>query len=233
MMDPQWTSRFVVEADPRAGSFVFDMPPEWWSRPYEYDWASRFAEANDVALDAASGVPHPLKFYLVDHCREVHAVDLDERITDPAAIRAETESAYQVEMPQRYLDDVDYRLASLTDLPYADGTFDKVYCISVLEHLRDPFNKWPWLLPLRPLLGFVTPTIELSLREFRRVLKDDGLMVLTFDHPRISLAYVDHLVQSLGLEFAGPHDYAIPADALAWPERGLRCFRAVLRKRRA
>ena len=232
-MSKQWTSRFVLSSDPALQNFVFDLPEEWWSRPYEYAWAASFAEPNDVALDAASGIPHPLKFYLADRCQAVHAVDLDERILAPEAIREEVKSTYGVDLARHYLDGIDYRRASLTELPYADRTFDKVYCISVLEHMRDPLNKWPWLLAFRPLLGFLQPTIEQAMREFRRVLKEDGLMVLTFDHPRISLRYVEHLVQHLELEFAGPHDYAVPSDALLWDTRQLRCFRAVLRKRRA
>lgn len=230
-MEAHWSSRFVLEDDPSAAHFVFDLPPAWWSRPYEYAWAANFAARGDVALDAASGVPHPLKFFLLDRGCDVHAVDIDERITDDDAIRADVRAAYGIDLADRYLAGVQHRKASLTALPYADRTFDKVYCISVLEHLRDRFNKWPWLLPLRPLLGWVDATIEQSLREFRRVLKDDGLMVLTFDHPRISLRYFEHLVDRLGLAFAGPHDSAVPAGALTWSERRLRCYRVVLRKR--
>ena len=231
--DAKWVSRFVLESDPQSRHFVFDLPGQWWSRPYEYRWASEFAEPGDVALDAASGVPHPLKFFLVDHCAEVHAVDIDERITDDEAIRRDVREVYGTEVAQHLIDGVEHRKASLTALPYPDGKFDKVYCISVLEHLSDPFNKWPWLLPLRSLLGFLSPTIEASLREFRRVLKDDGLMVLTFDHPRISLQYVQYLVDRLGLEFAGPCDFSKPAGVLNWEGRGLCCVRVVLRKRRS
>jgi SAM-dependent methyltransferase len=46
-------------------------------------------------------------------------------------------------------------------LPFADATFDTVFCSQVLEHVPEP-----WL----------------ALAEFRRVLKDDGHLILTVPH---------------------------------------------------
>ena len=226
----RWESRFVRSTDPASRHFMFPLPEAWWSRPYEYHWAASFCEPNDVALDAASGVPHPLKFYLAERGNEVHAVDIDARIVDDGAILQDVTDVYGVDLDPLLLQRVGHRLASLTSLPYADGMFDKVYCISVLEHLRDLFNKWPWLLPVKPLLPFLPDTIEASLREFRRVLKDDGLIVLTFDYPRINLDYLRRLVDRLDLAFAGPVDFSDSGDVLTWSERGLKCVRVVLRK---
>ena len=78
---------------------------------------------------------------------------------------------------------------------------------------------------------FLDHDVELALREFRRVLKDDGLVVLTFDYPRIDLKYFDYLARRLDFEFAGGIDYGIPDNALHWDTRDLRCFRALLRKK--
>ena len=229
------TSRFVVCGDPRADRFIFDIPPAWWSRSYEYEWASRFARTNDVALDAASGVCHPLKFYLADHCREVHACDLDPRIDSPGAIREEVAEVFGADaaanLPSKYLDGVCYAKAALHAMPYADATFDRVYCISVIEHLDDGFNRYPLCGRLRPLLRHIPgwkQDVRRTLKEFKRVLKPGGQVVLTFDYPRINLAYFGDVVREVGLRYAGPVEDRLPADAIHEPRKKLYCYRAVL-----
>lgn len=77
--------------------------------------------------------------------------------------------------------------------------FDRVFCISVLEHLHDFFTRHAgWRVP-----GFLRfafrRDIEQSLREFRRVLTEDGVIVLTFDHPNINLDYLFEVTAGTGL----------------------------------
>jgi ubiquinone/menaquinone biosynthesis C-methylase UbiE len=55
---------------------------------------------------------------------------------------------------------VHFDVADLHKLPYPDDTFDAVYCISVLEHSTD--------------YGVI-------IGEFRRVLKPEGMLIVTFD----------------------------------------------------
>ena len=230
-------SRFVRTSDVRRDHFIYPLPSSWWSRGYEYAWAAGFAEAGDVALDAASGIEHPLKFYLVDHCRRCYACDADRRITDPGAIKAAVLAAagnWQLDpSSERYLEEVDYCRAHLEELPYPDRKFDKIYCISVLEHLPDQFNKHAWMRPWRGLLPFAVRQVELALREFYRTLKEDGLLVLTLDYPRIDLGYFVPLVEEIGFAFSGNLNLELPEDALYSPAHQLYCFRAVLRKNSA
>jgi SAM-dependent methyltransferase len=119
----------------------------------------------------------------------------------------------------------------VTNLPYRDGMFDRIFCISVLEHLDDFFNRHAgWRVP--GLLRFAFHrAIEQSLREFRRVLTDDGVIVLTFDHPDINLDYLFEVTGDTGLEPAGEVRRDIPPDALFCEPLGLRCFRLVLKKK--
>ena len=56
--------------------------------------------------------------------------------------------------------DVTFQSGDISALPFDDNTFQVVYCISVLEH---------------------TENYPAIIREFRRVLADDGMLIVTFD----------------------------------------------------
>ena len=230
-MDDILKSRFVHKSDPGSDDFVYRLPDCWWSRIYEYEWSRNFCRENDVVLDAACGLEHPLKFYLLDHCRECYACDLDDRLIDRdvmAKLCAEAWTGSDEPFPDRYLDAIHYEKASLSAMPYEDALFDRVFCISVLEHLKDRFNQWPILRAFAPLLPHVRRDIRDSLIEFKRVLRPDGLIVLTFDFPRINLGYLSSVVAEVGLRFAGEVDFELPFDAIRNTEKDLFCFRAVL-----
>lgn len=198
---------------------LFEMPKTWWSRPYEYEWARQFCKPGQVVLDAACGVSHPFKFYLADVCREVHACDLDTRIMAPDRILADIANDFGEQVakgfPRRYLMQVEFAVASITELPYRDRKFDRVFCVSVLEHL--------------------TPEDQVkTLIEFKRVLRDDGLIVVTVDYPTVNLQLIQQTVQANGLEFAGRVNFEQPSDAIFDSQWGkLYVCRFVLRKRQA
>ena len=236
MKNDDWMySRFFTTADAKAEHLLLPLPSVWWSRPYEYAWAAPFATGAERVLDAACGVEHPFKFYLLDHCREVYACDLDERILSRQATIQGLRNTYgdaAVEgLSERYLAGIHYERASVTQLPYPDGMFDRVFCISVLEHLNDYFNRHACSRVPKPFRFAFRRDIYQALREFRRVLKDDGFIVLTFDYPDINLDYLDGLTAEVGLEPAGPLLRDIPPDALFYEPLGLRCFRLALKKR--
>ena len=230
----QMKSRFFTAKDARGDNLPLPLHPAWWSRPYEYAWAGAFAEAGDTVLDAACGIEHPFKFFLLDRTREVHACDMEEGILAPDIIRKGLRDTYGEPaaacLPERYLRDIHFRRASITGLPYADGMFDKIFCISVLEHLMDHFNRYSWLPRVGLLQSLLKREIFLALGEFRRTLKGDGLIVLTFDYPDINLDYLTSVVKSLGLSFAGDVDFMRPDDALHSESLKLYCLRVVLKK---
>lgn len=72
-------------------------------------------------------------------------------------------------------DRYEFTMADITALPYPDKMFTKVFCISVLEHL---------------------PPGEISkvIKEFKRVLKPKGKLILTVDYPTCD---VDRLYDDL------------------------------------
>jgi ubiquinone/menaquinone biosynthesis C-methylase UbiE len=80
---------------------------------------------------------------------------------------------------------VDFNVGDLASLGFEEKMFDIVYCISVLEHTENP---------------------EKIIKEFRRVLKADGLLILTFDvsldnRSQISVEGAAGLFDALGKVF--------------------------------
>ncbi|PQP84378.1 class I SAM-dependent methyltransferase [Paenibacillus sp. PCH8] len=210
-------SRYIRQSDPKTDTLVFPLHPAWWSRPYEYEWARQFARADDVVLDAACGISHPFKFWLAEHCREVHACDWDERILSEEAIRLDIatdfgEQAAQ-DLPESYLARLNRAQANLAQLPYESGKFNRVFCISVLEHLD-------------------TGTMLRAFREFARVLKPDGQLIATFDVPEMRPDLLETIMAVTGLRIEDKLNVKEPADAISSDMYGtpIRCFRAVICK---
>ncbi|CAM4442040.1 MULTISPECIES: class I SAM-dependent methyltransferase [Paenibacillus] len=210
-------SRYIRQSDPKTDTLVFPLHPAWWSRPYEYEWARRFARPDDVVLDAACGISHPFKFWLAEHCREVHACDWDERILSEEAIRLDIVSDFGEQAAQDLPESTLVRLhraqANLAQLPYESGKFDRVFCISVLEHLD-------------------TGTMLRAFREFARVLKPNGQLIATFDVPEMRPDLLETIMAVTGLTIEDKLNVNEPDDAI-WSDMygtPIRCFRAVICK---
>jgi len=233
-------SRFITLEDSSTKFFVYDLPETWWSRFYEYDWCKNFIESNDVVLDAASGVIHPLKFYLADNCNEVFACDIDSYIETkdynllPPEYKSDPKIIDTINT-EEYFRKTNNKCCSLTKMPYEDKKFDKIFCISVLEHLNDSYNSKldakTKKLPLSFNLFHTPKDIYKSLKEFKRILKDDGYLILTFDYPSINLTYLNLIIEKLNLCFVSEHDFSLPDNAIYSEVYGLYCYRAVIKKR--
>jgi ubiquinone/menaquinone biosynthesis C-methylase UbiE len=210
-------SRFITYEDAKETHIVYDLPEAWWSRQYEYIWAGRFVANSDVVLDVACGVCHPFKFYLGTIAKEVHACDSDPRIVSRNEIVQDIKNSVgekvYAEFDPSLFDNVQLTLCDMTKMPYADNRFDKVFCISVLEHVDE-------LTQLQALL------------EFSRVLKDDGLIVLTVDYPNVHMDSLMELIAKANLKFYGDYDFSIPHNAISTTMWGpeLKCIRLLLNK---
>ncbi len=140
-------------------------PFHQWSRQWEYPFACskiaafqsslrRTSEAVTI-LDAGSGVTF-FPFYLVSKFNvTLKCCDIDSKLANIfEEIKRQPEFQYH---------NLDFVHCDLQKTPFENDSFDIVYCISVLEHLR---------------------TVDGCLKEFNRILRPDGLLVVTFDVSR-------------------------------------------------
>jgi len=216
------TSRFFTSNDKRLDTVVFPLPTPWWSRPYEYAWAAEFVKPTDVVLDAACGIAHPFKFYLAGKCKAVHAVDKDERINDYIKIGDEIQKAFGDDALKSFIESEMYcephcKQGDITALPYKNNMFDKVFSISVIEHLPES-------------------DIQAALKEFHRTLKKNGTLILTADYPTAAMITVKDFAENAGFKLAGDIIPALPDNAICLKYLGtksLNCFRMALVKKKA
>ncbi|MFZ5561603.1 MAG: class I SAM-dependent methyltransferase [Pseudomonadota bacterium] len=183
-----------VHADllrPYARKWVID-PLHQWSRQWEYPFmAEAIAQLQEETdrplsiLDAGAGMtffPH----YLLEQYPDLQLECCD--------IDASLENLY-ARVAARHPRHPHFQVADLTQLPYAENTFDAVYCVSVLEHI---------------------PGREKVMGEFFRVLKPGGKLILSFDlsldgSRDISLPEARLMLAELDKYFDGTAALGLPA----------------------
>lgn len=118
------------------------------SKRWEYPWALARAglAPGSRVLDAGCG-PSIFPIYLAGLGHPVAAIDL--------AVPNGLDVVHGV--------NVDYIRATLTRLPFADNSFDTVFCISVIEHLSPD-------------------GVPAAIQELRRVLRPGGRLLITTDY---------------------------------------------------
>lgn len=124
-----------------------------WSRQFEYPWALLKADIqpNDVCLDAG-GSYAVLKYAMAKRCKKVVAIDINKEHLDISKASA----------AKLGIKNIEYQHCGIENFHYPDG-FDKVFCISVLEHIPDKNLR---LFCLNNLI---------------RMVKPGGQLLLTFD----------------------------------------------------
>ena len=135
-------------------------------RRVEYPWAILNSELNNKMkiLDIGSGISL-FPIYLASKNHEVSSLDNDnilmERISPQLAKWSGTS--------------VNYAVGDVTNLNFEDNSFDRVFCISVVEHLEEEYVNGEYV-------NFHRKNLDVkAIGEMLRVLKPNGLLVLTFD----------------------------------------------------
>jgi SAM-dependent methyltransferase len=135
-----------------------------WSRRYEYPYTiinSNLPEnppQDFKVIDCGAGAG-PLQLYFGKRGIKYYAFDQDLLALMRVA-RFKTQNNLQTLHPT---------YGNILDNPFPDNHFDRVFCISTLEHI------------LQPLAGDTTVVLKGVLNGLLRILKPDGLLVLTFD----------------------------------------------------
>jgi len=210
-LDARFIRNNDKNVDQVSGIFLRDT---WWSRPYEYAWAMQFAEENMVVLDAACGISHPFKWYLAEKCSHVWACDTDKRICSISKIIQETfdDLGHSAKTSLCLKDDIFSKInlvcASILRLPQYMPLFDRIFCISTLEHLSSLDRKK-------------------TLQEFKKFLAPDGFIVLTVDYPVITPEVLASCCNEIGLRMLGNVEFGFPSEQ-ALTSQGLHVYRCVL-----
>lgn len=173
-----------------------------WSRRYEYPFVGQavraFADGQPGdrplrLLDAGSGVTF-FDYFLCDRIPNASVVCVDYDASYPAMFQA-----INAQTPGSR---VTFEQASLQNLPHPDGHFDAICCLSVLEH---------------------TDQYARIVREFARVTRPGGQLVLTFDLSLdgkfpLSRAQASDLLAHVG-EYFAPHGISDPLAELTAMDR--------------
>jgi SAM-dependent methyltransferase len=115
---------YFKQSDPSIKELAgYQLPSDWWSRPWEYAWAIEHAVSYMTAADMGCGwMYRPFKDALAEVCKYVYAVDADQRLHE-----------------QEKADNMGFVIGDITkQIPaIPSGQLDRVFCISVLEDLGD------------------------------------------------------------------------------------------------
>lgn len=170
--------------------------PWWWGRPFEYPFAMQHIIKKDIVLDAGCGIGegHRLKYWLAQNSSLTFAVDSDIRV--------------------KFLDNPFKNLIllhrNMENTGFPNNFFDKIICVSVIEHCSME-SRYKILL------------------EFYRILKDLGRIILTFDYPDIQLGEFEKYLKSSKLYYEGTIDMNINEDTIISPD-GKKAYCTILKK---
>ena len=204
---------FFKDGDPILTECVYPLNTfEWWSRIYEYKFVADRVGKTDILLDAACGLGHPFKVFMVNNCKKVYACDINTLTID--SIEQDRHNWFPDKIPYDVdlLNKIDLKQADIADLPYDNEMFDKICCISVLEHTG---------LQIR----------ENAIKEFYRCLKSGGKLLLTVDYPDVNLEEMYSIIDATGFKYEKnkdlmPFDNAIRSG---W-HGGITCYHFELTK---
>jgi len=172
-----------------------------WSRQWEYPWALVNADlrsghkvldvgcGNSPLLPYLSNLPISLELFGIDLRPDNTRICWKQKVLEGFGYRPNGS------LPrQRMHKKITYREQSMTCIKFASDYFDKIFCISVIEHLSDE------------------DAIK-SMKEMARVLKPEGLLIITLDLYQGELdsyrRHIDSLVEHSRLKLLNKIDWLV------------------------
>lgn len=210
LQQPWWFRTLLVRSRYLQGLIDY----QHWSRAWEYPWAMIASEIQGHSfriLDVGGG-GSPFAIYLEKHGHESYVIDpslnqgLNAVINKSKGLYRNIRSllfywvlrftgvkriwgkqAFNKKNP------VHYYPYSATDIHFPDNFFDRVFCLSLMEHI--PVEFW-----------------EQCIKEFERVLKPGGRLIITLDMstPQANDHFYLKLVDCCSLRLIGDPDYDVP-----------------------
>lgn len=194
---------FFKQGDER----VEGLPLDWWSRPYEYAWAIKYAEAHHVVADMGCGwMDRPFRGILGNICSGVYAVDGDPRMYDLPPVIGNacmicadfTKQIKEIETE----------------------SLDRVFCISVLEDLGpDAIDALAEFGRVIKPGGLIVITMDMQ-HDYIKILGEYPVVILNH--------FIDY-VDKAGLGFVGDIDRNRD-DIVFREDFNLCCYHCVLAK---
>ena len=184
------------------------------TRPWEYPWAFLAAEMHNnsyTTLDVGGG-GSPFSDYLAEHGHKSIVIDpsLDMGLNfttnrEKGIYRNIRSLIFRMVLNLTGIsrmwgkplsnrnDSVDYYSYSAESIQFPDNNFDRVFCLSTLEHI--PVESW-----------------DQCMKEFERVLKPGGRLIITLDmtNPDANDRQYLKLVNSCSLKLVGDPYYEVP-----------------------
>lgn len=115
-------------------------------------------------LDVGSGISI-FPIYLASQGHEVYSIDYDKILMDRVSPELAKLSGVKV----------NYSFGDATKIDFEDESFDRIFCISTIEHIEEKFENGRYVNYHRKNLDII------AIREMLRVLKTGGILVMTFD----------------------------------------------------
>jgi len=168
-----------------------------WSRRWEYPWAIQNAglESGFTVLDAGCG-GSPLLPYLAQQWRDgLFLKGVDKGVERVLNWKGRLLDLIGYRAVEGFCPSLDKRVEilheSLSAMSLPDAFFDRIFCISVMEHIPQGAQRS-------------------VMNEMARVLKPSGLLLMTMDLPMDDASPAKYIVEGSGLRLIGDLDYSVP-----------------------